>query len=347
MELPFQLSFTPPIGWANSRCPTGAFPVHCNRYLTGKTGNLPHIRRVRSLRLGCPPAPHACMAQTTPSYLGPYRLLNIVHTGQNCRIWQAYDDENKCIVGVKTLLDKFQKDREQTQLLKWEYAIAKAFDHPLLIKVIHFAVDRGNPYLAIEWFSSPNLKQRLNQGIEKFYYLLPKVVEQGAEALAYVHKQGWVHRDVKPDNFLVTDEGALKLIDFALAKRQPSALVRMLGGGKTKVQGTRSYMAPEQIRGGAPDFRSDIYSYGCMVHELLAGKPPFTGVNSNDLLTKHLRTPPPPLEAFNSAVTSEFAQLIRKTMAKDPNARPNTMDEFLGELRRVRMFKITPKKPES
>jgi serine/threonine protein kinase len=106
-------------------------------------------------------------------------------------------------------------------------------------------------------------------------------------------------------------------------------------------------MAPEQIRGRAPDPRTDIYGFGCMLHEMLSGKPPFTGVNSNDLLMKHLRTLPPPLEAFNDNVSSEFAQLVRKCMAKNPSARPNTMEDFLGEFRMMRMFKIQPKPPES
>ena len=156
---------------------------------------------------------------------------------------------------------------------------------------------------------------------------------------------GWVHRDVKPDNFLVADDGEIKLIDFALSRKQKSRLMKFFSRGN-KVQGTRSYMAPEQIRGKAQDPRSDIYSFGCVLHELLAGKPPFTGINSTDLLMKHLRAPPPPLEAFNANVTSEFAQLVRKCMSKNPAARPNSMDEFLGEFRMLRIYKISPKPPE-
>lgn len=285
------------------------------------------------------------MAKATPGYLGPYRLLNVVHTGQNCCIWQAYDDANQHIVGIKTLLDKYLNDREQIRFLRWEYAVGHSLKHPLIIEVFFFGVDRGVPYVVSEWYSAPNLKQRINASIEKINHLLPKVIEQSAEALGYLHKMGWVHRDVKPDNFLVGDEGDVKLIDFALARKQKSRLMKFFSG-RSKVQGTRSYMAPEQIRGTAPDPRADIYGFGCMLHELLAGKPPFTGVSSNDLLMKHLRASPPPLEASNGNVSSEFAQLVRKCMAKNPAARPNTMEDFLNEFHMMRMFKIQPKPPE-
>jgi serine/threonine protein kinase len=285
------------------------------------------------------------VAKATPGYLGSYRLLNVVHTGQNCHIWQAYDDANDRMVCIKTLLDRYVKNREQIRFLRWEYAVGRTLKNPRIIEMFSLGVDRGIPYLVAEWFSAPNLKQRLNVGIERIAHLLSKIVECSAEALGYLHKTGWVHRDIKPDNFLVSDEGEVKLIDFALARKQRSRLMKFFSG-RSKVQGTRSYMAPEQIRGRAQDPRADVYSYGCVLHELLSGKPPFTGVSSHDLLMKHLRTPPPPLEAFNNNITPEFAQLVRKCMAKNPNARPDTMEDFLGEFRMMRMFKIQPKAPE-
>ncbi|MGW8257542.1 MAG: serine/threonine protein kinase, partial [Thermoguttaceae bacterium] len=277
-------------------------------------------------------------------YLGPYRLLNVVHTGQNCQIWQAYDDANQRIVGIKTLLDRFLTDREQIKFLRWEYTVGQTLKHPLIIDVFSYAVDRRVPYLAIEWFPAPNLKQRLYGGLQNFVYLVPRLLDQAAESLGYLHKGGWVHRDVKPDNFLMNDEGQLKLIDFALARKQSSGIMKLFSG-RGKAQGTRSYMSPEQIRGEPPDLRADIYSFGCMLHELFAGKPPFTGISSDDLLMKHLRAPPPPLESLYDNITPEFAQLVRKCMAKNPDARPGSMDDFLNELHMIRIFKISPRSP--
>ena len=284
------------------------------------------------------------MAKATPSNIGPYRLLNIVHTGQNCHIWQAYDDVKQCIVGIKTLLDRFQQDREQIGLLRWEYLVGHTVRDPRIIEVYDFGIDRGTTYLSMEWLPSPNLKQRMNAGLEKIYYFYPEIIEEAAQALGHFHKKGWVHRDIKPDNFLVTDDAKVKLIDFALARRRRLKILKLVTP-RSKVQGTRSYMAPEQIRGQLPDIRSDIYSFGCMLFEMLADKPPFTGTSSNDLLNKHLHAAPPSMEAANPNASPEFAALVRKMMAKDLSKRPQTMEDFLGEFRMIRVFKSMPKPP--
>lgn len=136
-------------------------------------------------------------------------------------------------------------------------------------------------------------------------------------------------------------DGEVKLIDFALAVKKKGGLARLFAG-KTKVQGTRSYMSPEQIRGLPLDPRADIYSFGCMIHELLGGKPPYTGTSTNDLLNKHLRSPIPPLQAANRNVRDEFAQLVRRTLAKKPEDRPESMAEFLREMRTMEVFKVPP-----
>jgi serine/threonine protein kinase len=168
---------------------------------------------------------------------------------------------------------------------------------------------------------------------------MSKIIAQAAEALAHFNQTGWVHRDIKPDNFLVTDDGEVKLIDFALAKRCRRGLMKLLTP-RTKIQqGTKSYMSPEQIRGEALDERSDVYSFACTIFELVAGKPPFTGTSVNDLLTKHLKAAPPSLEAANPNVTPAFAQLVRRSMAKNLTARPQTMDDFLREFRTMRLFR--------
>jgi eukaryotic-like serine/threonine-protein kinase len=274
-----------------------------------------------------------------PGHLGPYRLLNVIHTGHASQIWQAYDDALGRMVGVKTLRVAADKNAEEVRLLRQEYAAGHDIHHPRIIEMYAFDWDRGQPYLAMEWFSASNMKQRLLLGIDKIGPLVPKIIEQASEALGYFNSKGWIHRDVKPDNFLVTDEGDVKLIDFALAKRRRSALAKWFTP-RTKIQqGTKSYMSPEQIRGLPLDERSDLYSFACTLHELVAGKPPFTGVSVNDLLTKHLKQSPPSLEAINHNVTPAFAQLLRRAMAKDRNARPKSVDDFLREFRMIRVFR--------
>jgi eukaryotic-like serine/threonine-protein kinase len=282
------------------------------------------------------------VAKGVPGYIGPYRLLNVVHTGHASLIWQAYDDAQQRMVGVKTLLEMGNLNREEVALLHREYQVGQNLKHPHVIEIFASPWDPRQPYLAMEWFFAPNMKQRLLQGgVKGIAPLIPKLVDQAAQALAYFHQVGWVHRDIKPDNFLMTDDGEVKLIDFALAKRRRPGFAYWFTP-RAKPQGTKSYISPEQIRGGAIDGRTDLYSFACTVHELLAGKPPFTGTSTNDLLNKQLRSSPPSLEASNQNVTPEFAQLIRRCLAKKPSSRPESVDEFLREFRMIRVFKRTP-----
>jgi len=282
------------------------------------------------------------LARATPGYIGPYRLLNVVNTGQTSLIWQAYDDSQKKIFGLKVLLEEFRRNREHLGYLKQEWTVGSNLDHEHIIHFYNYAVDRGTPYLAMEWFASPNLKYRMRYDYDLIEPLIPQIIEQCCDALAYLHAQGWVHRDVKPDNFLISAEGHVKLIDFALAQRIKGGLSRLLGG-RTKIQGTRSYMSPEQIRGAPLDGRADLYSLGCTIFELLGRKPPFTGSNANELLTKHLRAAPPALEAINRNVTPEFGELIRRAMAKNPADRPNSIEDFLTDVRMTRIFRRPPR----
>jgi serine/threonine protein kinase len=271
--------------------------------------------------------------------------LNVVHTGQTSQIWQAYHDGKQQRFGVKTLLQKFRRDREHLRYLRWEYSVAQKIVHERIMQILEYGNDRGNTYLAMQWFPAANMKHRIQRGGQQTAYQIPKIIEQAAEGLAHFNELGWVHRDVKPDNFLVTEDGEVKLIDFALARRSSTGLARLLGP-KTRVQGTRSYMAPEQIRGTPLDQRADVYGFGCTVFELVSGKPPYTGVSADELLMKHLRAPPPSLEAAANNVTPEFAQLVRRSLAKDPAARPQSIADFVVEFRMNPVFKVPPRPPQ-
>jgi len=276
--------------------------------------------------------------KAVPGYLGPYRLLNVVHTGPTSQIWQAYDDGRKCFAAVKTLLEDYRRKRQYVAYLRWEYKVGFPLACERIIRIYEFAHDRGVPYLAMEWFAGMTMKQRLRQGVEAIAAQVPKIAVQAAEGLAYFNAQGWVHRDIKPENFLVADDGDVKLIDFALARRSGRLLGRLFSP-RSRVQGTKSYMSPEQIRGKPLDERADIYSLGCTLYELIAGRPPFTGTSVKELLNRHLKAPPPPLEAANRRVTPEFSQLIGWAMAKSPTDRPRSSEEFCERIRQTAVFR--------
>jgi serine/threonine protein kinase len=267
----------------------------------------------------------------------------VVHTGKASQLWQAYDDGKQRMAAVKSLLEDFAKDGGQIRYLRQEYAVGREVVHPRVIEVYAFDTDRGIPYLASQWFAAPNLKKWIHnkEDRRRLACQIPTIIEQAAEGLGCLHHHGWIHRDIKPENFLAKGDGQVKLIDFGLAQRAKRGWARFLSF-RSKRQGTPSYMSPEQIRGTTLDLRADVYSFGCTVHELLVGVPPFTGSTREELFGKHLKVAPPSLEAMDHNLTSEFAQLVRRCLAKDPDARPASAEVFLEEFRRLRVFKVPP-----
>lgn len=276
-------------------------------------------------------------------YIGPYRLLSLLRAGANCQVWEALHaaDAKRC--ALKVMMSDHRGNRRQIAGLRAEYEIGAKLESPRIVRAFDYGVEEGIAYLAMELFSAPNIKQmlqllRANPTAVCAHEAFPRIVREAAEGLAYLHQRGWLHRDVKPHNFLVKATGETRLIDFSLAQRIQRGIGRIFAR-RGAVQGTRSYMSPEQIRGKRLDARADVYSFGCTVFELCAGRPPYTGTSANDLLLKHLRAPVPALEACNKEVTSEFGDLIRRCMAKLPAERPPSMEAFLEQLACVTMFK--------
>jgi serine/threonine protein kinase len=277
-------------------------------------------------------------------FLGPYRLVRLIRVGHTCQVWEAAKTDEKDRYVLKVLRENLRNDRAEIAALKNEYECGKSLKHKNIIKIYDFANEGGAAYLVMEHFEHPNLKLWLREP-QKIAHLSLKIIEQAAEGLFSMHEQGWVHRDVKPDNFLVSNTGTVKLIDFAISTKQKSSLAALFSFGGRKIMGTRSYMPPEQIRGKNLDARSDMYSFGCMLYELMTAKCPFTGTTADELLSKHLTSPMPSIQVHNDNVTPEFSELVKKMMAKKPDDRPASMWEFLKTFRSMRVFKILPKPP--
>lgn len=271
-------------------------------------------------------------------YIGPYRLLKMVRAGKATLIWEAMNSADNERVALKSLQPSHVSNKAEVSGLRHEHAVGKHFDHRAVNRVREFNVARGVPYVVMDFFNAPNLKQCMREFPDRIERFREPIIRQAAEALQHVHEKGWVHCDVKPDNFLLDEQGQLKLIDFAIAQRIKKGLGKLLAG-KSAVQGTRSYMSPEQIRGESVDPRSDIYSLGCVLFELLGGRPPYTANSPDELLTKHLRSPIPSLAAFCDQITPEFAQLVGRMIAKKPDERPASMQDFLYELDKISITK--------
>jgi serine/threonine protein kinase len=137
----------------------------------------------------------------------------------------------------------------------------------------------------------------------------------------------------------------LKLIDFNLAQRQAGALGKLFGM-KSAIQGTHSYMSPEQIRGQTLDVRTDVYSFGCMVFEFFAGRAPFTANTPTELLQRHISSKPPDLTVVDKNITPEFAKYVQSMMAKTPAARPSSMKDVMMEIKTQKIFYNRPQPPE-
>ncbi len=284
-------------------------------------------------------------------YFGMYRLLNPAGNGRHCDVWEAMHDGKNERFALKIIRADYRNDAVQLGLMRHEFAVGRELTHPNCITIYEFDASKASPFLAMEFFASAtNLKKLISPniqsigdavpGIERIARQIPRIIEQAAAGLAYFHQRGWIHRDIKPDNFLVNPDADVKLIDYAIADRRKGLLGRLFG--KSQIAGTRSYMSPEQIRGQALDHRTDIYSFGCVMFELFSGRPPYTGNSENELLTKHLRAPIPSAETFNKNLTYECVQLVKAMLAKEPKDRPESMDEVLEHLRAYRVFRSMP-----
>ena len=272
-----------------------------------------------------------------PEKLGNLKLVNQIGSGRYCQIWEAIDGSSRQRVAIKVVVPESAKDPAQRKLLEHELKVAKSVEHPTIIRIDRFVEECGLPHLVMELYPHPNLKRHIANGVDALSPRVPRIVTELSLALDHLHVRGWVHRDVKPDNVLVAADGQVKLIDLAITARAPGLLGRLFGGSGP-VQGSPSYMSPEQIRGQTVDARADIYSLGCVIFELLAGKPPFSAGNSNDLLNKHISATPPSIDSLNRNATTSVSKLIRQMLAKKPADRPASMQEVLKHLKSIRFL---------
>jgi serine/threonine protein kinase len=284
--------------------------------------------------------------------IGGYRLANLMMTGQSSQVWEVVDTSSHRHFAMKLLLPEKLKDEDQRRFLIHEAEVGQKLAHPNIIKIMNVIKDKKNPYFVMEFFPAGSLKLRMiRKQFEFIREQTPSILKQTATALAYMNASGWVHRDVKPDNILVNSAGEVRIIDFALAVRiqkKPGFFGRMFGKKKKgKVQGTRSYMSPEQIRGQYLDGRADMYSFACSAYEITTGRPPFRAASAQELLAKHVFEKPSSPQVYNNEITDEFADLVNRMLSKRREDRPRDFHELLMQLRTMKVFKnqAPPKDP--
>ena len=221
-------------------------------------------------------------------FIGPFQLLRLIRSGTTTQVWEALHSGKKERVALKILLQEYRKDKHEITQLKHEAGVGQGLDHPNVIKIFGYHEDQGYPLIAMQLFNARNLKIELREQPQLIAANIGSVLTQAAAGLEHLHSHGWVHCDVKPDNFLIDQEANVKLIDFSIGLkiRKTGGLSGLLGGKVKHIRGTRSYIAPEQIRKKYPSPRADIYGFGCTVFELLAGKTPFTANTPDELLQK-------------------------------------------------------------
>ncbi|MFB4297067.1 serine/threonine-protein kinase [Actinomadura sp. NTSP31] len=276
---------------------------------------------------------------------GRYRLESLIGRGGMGEVWRAVDARLRRPVAVKALpaelvdvpgaMDRFEREAEA----------AAALQHPGITVV--FDVGRtgdGLAYLVMELLEGEDLRTivRRHPGGLPVAEAVALAV-QLADALAAAHSRGIVHRDIKPANLFVLADGRLKLCDFGIAGLADAATRLTQDGGSV---GTPLYMAPEQFRGEAADFRSDLYAFGCVLHELLTGAPPFrSGSGLPGLLYAHLNEPPPRVGAVRPDVPPQLERLLLDLLAKSMEQRPASAAAVASYLRATGHGPMTPPPP--
>jgi tRNA A-37 threonylcarbamoyl transferase component Bud32 len=265
---------------------------------------------------------------------GRYQLGSLLGVGGMARVYLASDRVLERQVAVKVLSLPYAQDPLFVERFRREARSAARLSHPNIVAVFDSGSDAGLHYLVMEYVAGQSLAQLLADRGRLAPRRAAELAIEVCRALAAAHAQGLVHRDVKPGNVLVTEDGRVKVTDFGIVKA--AAATTLTGTGT--VLGTAAYLSPEQAQGGPVDARSDLYSLGCVLYELLCGSPPFgSGADGPAVAvaTRHLHQPPAPPSARNPQVDPELDAVVLTALAKDPAQRYQRAIELQAALERV------------
>ena len=275
---------------------------------------------------------------TQPRLLGGrYELDGIVGRGGMAEVFRARDIRLDRIVAVKTLRDDLARDQTFQARFRREAQSAASLNHPSIVAVYDTGEDMVGPtpvpYIVMEYVDGRTLRDLLREDRRLLPERAMEISDGVLRALDYSHSNGIVHRDIKPGNVMLTRAGDVKVMDFGIARAVSDSQATMTQ--TAQVIGTAQYLSPEQARGERVDARSDLYSAGCLLYELLTGRPPFTGDSPVAIAYQHVRENPIPPSRIDPEIPAWADAIVLKAMAKDPADRYQSAGEMHNDIQRA------------
>ena len=259
-----------------------------------------------------------------------YRILRRLGGGGFSEAYEAVDDRSGQHVVLKVPDLSILGDPQTFERFRREMAIARRLHHPNIQRALDDGTDRTRPYLVLEYVEGETLREYLQDRLPLSVDEALRLALPLGHALAYAHAHGVAHRDIKPENVLITPDGTVKLFDFGIALLEGAR--RVTWRWVNNSVGTPDYMAPEQIQGKRGDERTDVYAFGIMLYEMLAGSVPFRGDNPLAVMQQALNSPPTPLRRHDRDVPEALAAVVHKAIRKEPAERYAHVGDMLHDL---------------